>query len=159
MIVLILNGPINAGKTTTGRALAALWTAAEFVEGDDHGAADETPFDEMVEMAFSRLERVIAAAERELVIAYPLRDEDFARLKRATESRGARLIVVTLAPQLSEAFVNRGTRELTSGEVARAREMHDEGYASRAFSDMVITDMQRPDETARRIAERFGLLA
>lgn len=109
MLVIILNGPINAGKTTTGRALAAMLPGYRFIEGDDHGATNETPFEVMLEMAFSRLERVIADAETDLVIAYPLRDEDFARLKAATDARQARLIVVTLAPPLAEAFVNRGT--------------------------------------------------
>ena len=158
MIVIVLNGPINAGKTTTGKALAAMLPGARFIDGDDHGAPEDAPFLTILEMAFSRLERLIlAASEPFLVIAIPLRDEDHARLRAAAESRGGRLLVATLAPPVELAVTNRGTRELKAGEVARSREMFAEGYASRAFSDVVISDMQGPGHTARLIATRLGL--
>lgn len=158
MLVIALNGPINAGKTTTGRALAALLPQARFVDGDDHGAPEGTSFFTMLDIAFGRLERLIVrSVDPVLVIAMPLREVDHARLRAAADSRGARLLVATLAPPMDVALTNRGTRELEPGEVARSREMYAEGYASRDFSDLVISDMRGAEQTAREIATRFGL--
>ena len=64
MLVLVLNGPINAGKTTTGRALAAMLADAHFVDGDDHEAADDAPLAERISASFARIERMIGCGTR-----------------------------------------------------------------------------------------------
>jgi hypothetical protein len=160
MLVIVLNGPINAGKTVTGKALAAMLPGARFIDGDDHGAPEGTPFDTMLEIAFSRLEREIAGAtEPVLVVAYPLRDEDFDRLDDHANMLCVDLLVVTLAPPMEAALTNRGTRDLLPGEVERSREMYAQGYADRDFSDLVITEMVSPEATARQICRHFDLPA
>lgn len=152
MIVICLNGPINAGKSTIGRVLADMLPDAEFIEGDDHGIPEGVPFEEMIERATTWLAGLIGAKQRSsLVIAYPLRPEDFALLREACTKRRARLFVVTLAPPMELVLENRGERKLDDEERARIREMYDEGYAARDFSDMIITDIESPDATARRI--------
>lgn len=160
MLVLVLNGPINAGKTTTGKAIAALLPDATFVDGDDHGAADDAPLTERLAAAFARIERLIATTEAAvMVVASPLRDNDFYRLDRACCERSAVLRVVTLAPAMELALTNRGDRQLSLQEMERSREMYAEGYASRAFSDLVITDMTTPRATAEQICRHFDLSA
>lgn len=152
MIVICLNGPINAGKSTIGRVLAGMLPDAEFIEGNDHGIPEGVPFQEMIERATAWLAGRIGETQRSfLVIAYPLRPEDFILLQEASAKRGARLFVVTLAPPMELVLKDRGTRKLDDEERGRIREMYEEGYASRDFSDMIVTDVQSPDAMARRI--------
>lgn len=158
MIVICLNGSINSGKTTIGRALAAALPDAAFIDGDDHDAYD-ADFADMLEIAFFRLEREIATAQvAHLIIAYPLRDEDFFRLAAAAAARNSRFFVATLAPPLAVVLADRGARRLSDDERARVREMYDEGYAERAFSHIVIGDTPPPAAIveALRAAIRAG---
>jgi hypothetical protein len=158
MRVIILNGSVNSGKTTTGRVLAQLLPGAVFIDGDDHGVPRSVPFEEMTELSLDWLiARVVEATAPVLVIARPLRDHDFVRLQAVTKRRGAELVVVTLAPPLAVAGADRGDRKLDAWERNRVPEMYAEGYASRAFSDLIVTDMPGPDVTARFIVEHLGL--
>jgi hypothetical protein len=154
MIVICLNGPINAGKSTIGRVLAGMLPDAEFIEGDDHGIPEGVPFEEMIERATAWLAGLIAEKQRAfLVIAYPLRPEDFALLREACAKRGARLFVVTLAPPMELALKDRGDRKLDDEERARIREMYAEGYAARNFSDMIVTNVESPEVMALRVTK------
>ena len=158
MLVLVLNGPINAGKTTTGKALAAILPDAAFFDGDDHDAPDDAPLDRRIEAALQRMEALIASTMAAvLILAFPLRSADYVRLKLACTSRAAELCVVTLAPSIEIATRNRGTRELGPDEIARSRQMYAEGYASRDFSDLTICEMTTPEATARHICRDLGL--
>ena len=158
MVVICLNGPINAGKSTIGRVLADRLPDAEFIEGDDHGIPEDVPFAEMIERAAARLAGLIGVKQRAfLVIAYPLRPEDFALLQQACTKRGAGFFVVTLAPPMELVLKDRGARKLDDEERARIREMYAEGYASRDFSDMIVTEIQAPDIMAGHIIASIGL--
>lgn len=94
------------------------------------------------------------ARRREAALAYPLRPEDFLLVQEASKIRGARPFVVTLAPPIDVVLKDRGARKLSEEERARIREMYEEGYAGRDFSDMVVTDIESPDAVARRIATK-----
>jgi len=159
VIVICLNGSINSGKTTIGRALAAALPDAAFIDGDDHDASDNVEFDVMLDIALSRLEREIAGARvAHLVIAYPLRDEDHARLAAAAAARGARLFVATLAPPLDVVLADRGERKLDDEERERIRQMYDEGYADRSFSRVILRQPAAPAalvQTLRAAIEAF----
>ncbi|WP_423761231.1 shikimate kinase [Burkholderia sp. NLJ2] len=155
LTVTHLNGPINSGKTTIGRALAHALSDARFIDGDDHDAPEDAPFDVQWAIALERLVTQIAqACERHLVIAYPIGDAEFERLRAACDARDARLFVVTLAPPEAVAASDRGSRALTDWERQRIAEMYREGYAARAFSDCVIdTSKASADACAREIAQ------
>ncbi len=155
LTVIHLNGPINSGKTTIGLALARVLPDARFIDGDDHDAPEDAPFDVQWAIALERLVTQIAIArERHLVIAYPIGETAFERLRAACDARDARLFVVTLAPPEAVASSNRGSRALTDWERQRVAEMYREGYAARAFSDCVIdTSKASADACAREIAQ------
>jgi len=158
LTVIHLNGPINSGKTTIGLALARVLPDARFIDGDDHDAPDDAPFDVQWAIALERLVTQIAdTRERHLVIAYPIAEAEFERLRAACDARDARLFVVTLAPPEAIASSNRGSRALTDWERQRIAEMYREGYASRAFSQVVLdTSAATPDACAARIAQQVA---
>lgn len=150
MLIICINGSINSGKSTIARLLAAR-LAARFVEGDDHDGRD-LPFEQMILHAVRRLAAQIAEATETLVIAYPLREQDYAALRDAAEIRGLELLVVTLSPPLEAALGKRGARVLDDGERSRIREMYSEGYHERPFSDLVIEGALTPDTIVETIA-------
>lgn len=152
MLVICINGAINSGKSTVGLAVAQLLAPAEFIEGDAHGAPDGLALDAMIDFAVARLVRLVETGGKEVaVIAYPLRAQDVARLRVAAAARQARLLVVTLAPPIEVALSNRGGRILSEDERTRIRAMYEEGYAQRDFSDLVLTDAESVQDSARRI--------
>jgi hypothetical protein len=154
MDIICINGPINSGKSTVGRRLAALLPGAAFVEGDDHGAPDDADLDTVIAAAMARIEALIASAAGDLVIAYPLRPQDHDRLAAAAGRRGARLFTATLAPPIEVALADRGGRSLSAAERDRIVEMYAEGYAGPAFSDFVLDNAgPTPEQTAAAIAE------
>ena len=139
LTVIHINGSINSGKSTLGHALADSLPEAAFIDGDDHDASDDAPLAVRIGAALRRIEVEIATGQgRHLVVAYPLDDADYERLKAASGRRGARFLVLTLAPPLEVAFTNRGQRSLSSEEKCRIVEMYDEGYHARPFSDLVL---------------------
>ena len=158
LTVIHLNGPINSGKTTIGLALARVLPDARFIDGDDHDAPEDAPFDVQWAIALERLvTRIANARERHLVIAYPIGETEFERLRAACDARDARLFVVTLAPPEAVASSNRGSRALTDWERQRVAEMYREGYAARAFSDCLIdTSTASADACANDIARRVA---
>lgn len=161
LTVIHLNGPINSGKTTIGLALSRLLPDARFIDGDDHDAPEDAPFDVQWAIALERLvTRIALARERHLVIAYPIGEAEFERLRAACDTRDARLFVVTLAPPEAVARSNRGARVLTDWERQRIAQMYREGYASRAFSDCVIdTSSASANVCATEIARRVAFPA
>jgi len=157
MDIICINGPINAGKSTVGRRLAALLPGAAFVDGDDHDAPDGAGLDIRIAAALARIEALIAAAVGDLVIANPLRLQDHARLAAAAARRGARLFVTTLAPPMAVALADRGGRPLSAKERDRIIEMYAEGYAAPAFSDLVLDNaVLTPDQAATVVAEALA---
>ncbi len=160
LTVIHLNGPINSGKTTIGLALARVLPDARFIDGDDHDAPEDAPFDVQWAIALERLVTQIAnARERHLVIAYPIGETEFERLRAACDARDARLFVVTLAPPEAVASSNRGSRALTDWERQRVAEMYREGYAARAFSNRFLdTSRTSSDACAQEIARSIEAL-
>lgn len=150
--VVVVSGPVNAGKTTVGRALARAIEDATFIDGDDHDAPDDAPLHVRIEVALQRLCYEIAANPSHcLVIAYPLRDEDYERLLHVARTDETRLLVVTLAPPLEVTLRDRGARHLDDGERARIREMYVQGYHERPFSDLTIAGAPSVDLAVRQI--------
>ncbi|ALX13971.1 shikimate kinase [Burkholderia cepacia JBK9] len=158
LTVIHLNGPINSGKTTIGLALARVLPDARFIDGDDHDAPEDAPFDVQWAIALERLvTQITDACERHLVIAYPIGEAEHERLRAACDARDARLFVVTLAPPEAIAASNRGARVLTDWERNRIAEMYREGYASRPFSQMVLdTSGATPEACAARIGRQLA---
>ncbi|WP_370675540.1 shikimate kinase [Pleomorphomonas sp. PLEO] len=150
--IIVVSGPINAGKTTIGRALAKAIDGAVFIDGDDHDAPEDAPLALRIEAGLQRLSDEIAGnTARWLVIAYPLRNEDHERLLDVAQTRDARLLTVTLAPPLEVCLSDRGSRVLDDGERARICEMYTEGYHQRAFSDLVVSAAPSVDVAVNEI--------
>jgi hypothetical protein len=125
---------------------------AVFIDGDDHDAPDQAPLPVRIEAALCRIEAEIAnASEGCLIVAYPLDQVHFERLRAVADRGEARFLVLTLAPPLEVALMDRGTRRLSAEERRRIVEMYGEGYQDRSFSDLVLdTSRLTVQETAEK---------
>lgn len=155
---IFLSGPVGAGKTTFGKALAEVWGGC-FIDGDDHCPTDRRWFAASLTTARSLLAAIEAAAlpGRPVIIAYPLRQREWTfhrlHLARATISS----LLVSLDVDLDSLDSLTRERRLSRAERARAAEMLAQGYGDRPFGHLTVrTDVgSREDVLACLVA---GLL-
>ena len=152
--VIILSGPIGAGKTTLGRALATELGGA-FIDGDDLRDRRFTWLGEVLRHKRRMLAEGMAALAHApvLVMAQPLRCQDWLFLKGGFAKLGVPARCVTLAADPARILDPARGRRFSPGERARIAEMVAQGYASRPFSDLVVaTDAAPFAETAALLA-------
>lgn len=161
MLILNINGPINAGKTTVSKILVNLLPNATFIEVDELmsdeeqeklGLSIQDGWKERRNRLNKKLAELKQSREYDTVIfAYPIADNTYQNWK-AFEDMQTRFMNITLAPSLEECLKNRGTRQLTEWETNRIRQMYEEGYQNRPFADFIINnDNQTPTQTAEII--------
>lgn len=163
MILLNINGPINAGKTTVSKLLAEMLPDSEFVEVDDLLSDEEEEhlglsMEEGWQERVDRLEQIVFRKKSEnacryLIFAYPVTQGNYNRWK-GYEDGQTKFVCITLSPSLQECLKNRGTRELNKWELDRIRQMYQEGYHAPEFSDLILhNDNQTPNETANVVLD------
>lgn len=158
MLILNINGPMNAGKSTVSKILVEKLQKATFIEVDELlsdaeqtalGLSLEEGWRERHKRLNEKLSALKASREYETVIfAYPIAEKSYCDWMAMTDE-ATRFINITLAPSLDECLRNRGTRELDDWERNRIRQMYDEGYQHRPYADFIINNGPlTPDETA-----------
>ena len=137
MLIVNINGPINAGKSTVGRILPQLLDNAFFLEVDELLSDEEQ---EKLQLDFKsgiaeRLRRLAEVMQNEkklqrynfLFFAYPMSQRNFDSWRQWTDEHD-KFVCVTLAPSMEMCLKNRGTRELSEREKNRIVEMYKHGY-------------------------------
>ena len=162
MRIININGPINAGKTTVSKLLAAcLPQKTLFIEVDDLLSDDEQKalglsVPEGWRERVTRLDDIIQKEKKlkrfdNIIFAYPMTERLYKQWK-LWEDETTQFINVTLAPRLEICMQNRGSRELCKNEVKRIREMYLQGYHNSEFADLIIDNSdQTPQETLQQI--------
>ena len=161
MLILNINGPMNSGKSTVSKILVNLLPNATFIEVDELMSDEEQKklgltlqqgWRERHKRLNAKLQELKQSREFKTVIfAYPIADNTYQDWK-TMEDKQTRFMNITLAPSLEECLKNRGTRELDDWERNRIREMYEEGYQNRSYSDFIINnDNQTPQKTAQII--------
>ena len=161
MLILNINGPMNSGKSTVSKILVNMLSNVNFIEVDELvndeeqkklGLSLQQGWRERHKRLSQKLQALKESREYETVIfAYPIADNTYQDWK-ALEDEQTKFLNITLAPSLEECLKNRGTRELDDWDRNRIREMYEEGYQNRPYSDFIINnDNQTPQETAEII--------
>ena len=161
MLILNVNGPINSGKTTVSKILVNLLPNATFIEVDELMSDEEeaklglSMQDGWAERQ-KRLNETLLALKKSrqyetVIFSYPISENSY-KTWSSMADENTRFMNITLAPSLEECLKNRGTRELDDWERNRIKEMYEEGYQNRPYSDFIINnDNQTPEETAEII--------
>jgi len=136
---IFLNGPVGAGKTTLGRALAER-LAGGFIDGDDLSDPDRPWYCSILQTSRGIVQSSLEVLQHTptVVIAYPLSCINWIYFRRTFENAGVKPLFVTLRASFASIVdVGRG-RAFSSDERGRIQVMIAEGYGSRSFSDLIL---------------------
>jgi hypothetical protein len=136
---IFLDGPIGAGKTTLGRALAER-LAGGFIDGDDVSDPSRPWYCSILRTSQSIVRTGAAMLDDVdvVVIAYPLGCVNWIYFRRKFGDAGVRPIFVSLRASYSSIIDRRRGRAFTDEDHDRIQVMIAEGFGARAFSDLVL---------------------
>ncbi len=155
MRIININGPINSGKSTISKLLTNALPKALFIEVDDLlSDEEEKKLGLYRETAWAERTRRLATMLKEekekqnyqnIIFAYPIAENLYNEWKSFADE-ATTFINITLAPKLEVCLQNRGSRELKEWEVARIKQMYQEGYNKREFADLIIDNSTQPSK-------------
>ena len=157
-MILLMNGSINAGKTTVSKQIIQMLPRTAHVEVDD--LREFIRFMPLLESIPLNLANTVAVTRNfvafglNVVISCPLRQEDYDYLTQELTPLGVPLHTVTFSSSMAVTLTNRGTRELTEKELHRIPELYAEGIPNPAFGLVIDNEHQTPEETAQEILAR-----
>jgi hypothetical protein len=158
-VTILINGSINAGKTTVSQALCALLPRTAHVEVDTlHDFIEWMSLEESIPL---NLKNAAAVGRNFLeyglnvVISSPLNLPDYEYL--VAELAGFPLACFTLSPPLEVAQRNRGARALSDWEHQRIAYHYATGIAHPAFGTIIDNAAQTPQQTAEAIIRSLGV--
>ncbi len=136
---IFLSGPVGAGKTTLGRALAERLSGG-FIDGDDFSDRDRPWYCSILQTskAIVQAGMTILRDKDVVIVAYPLGCINWIYFKRTFGDAGMRPFFVSLRASYASIVDQTRGRSFTSEEHDRIRIMIAEGYGARPFSDLVF---------------------
>ena len=162
-MIILLNGPINSGKTTTARALLALLPRAAHVEVDAlRDFLPTLPLAEAIPIALASAVAVTEVLVRRgyhVIVTYPLGADDHRALIAACADLATPIHTVTLGPPLAVALHDRGARRLGAHERARIRAQYADDRHRPPFGHHLDNAALTPEATAAAILALVGASA
>ena len=155
-MIILLNGCINAGKSTVAQALVRLLKDAAHVELDDlRHCLFTQPFEGRVfaitlEAAVA-LTRVFVPHGLHCVLTWPLGQSEYEFLITQLQSLEQPIHAFTLDTDLDVLLTNRGGRELTGRERRRIQEQYADGRHKPAFGTILNNTHWTAEQTAQHI--------
>lgn len=154
-MILLLNGSINAGKSTVSKRLCELLPRTAHVEVDSlRDFIGWMPLEESIPINIETaiaVTKVFVRRGLHVIFSYPLRSEDYELILRELAELGVPIYGVTLRPRLEVSLTNRGTRQLTDWERSRIPFHYETRLNEPTFGIVIDNSEQTPDETAREI--------
>ena len=155
-MIILLNGCINAGKSTVAQALVRLLKDAAHIELDDlRDCMPALPFEgrafAITLEAAVALARVFVAHGLDCVLTWPLGQSQYDFLVAELRPLGRSIHAFTLDTDLDVLLTNRGGRELTDRERHRIREQHADGRHKPAFGTIIHNTQWPAERTAQHI--------
>ncbi len=159
-MIIFLNGPINAGKTTVAKILAKKLSNVALVEIDAfHDMIKWMPIDQAVPINLRNAVSVIRNFSKSglsVIVPYPLSEKNHDHVMGELKDLDAKIYVFTLAPKLEKVLINRGTRDLDDWERDRIKHHYDIGIHSPSFGEVIDNSEQTPEQTAEYILAKIA---
>ena len=150
-IIIFLNGPINAGKSTVAKLLAKELPEAALLEIDRlREMIDWVPIDRAVPINLENAISVIRNFSKHglnVIVPYPLSEKNYDYMTDRLKDLKVKIHVFTLAPSLQKALSDRGARTLDDEEKSRIRYHYDIGIHNPSFGEIIDNSKQTPKET------------
>lgn len=152
MRLIILNGNINAGKSTIGNLLTCAMSRTVHLEVDQlHHFLEQVEGDEKWDCAVqlsAHLAALLLKNRLNVVYSYPLRIEDYDVILRGVSAQKPTVQAITLAPPLEVIRTNRGRRELTPRQKKRIYTIRID---TPPWGIQIDNGYQTPKETLRTV--------
>lgn len=162
-IILNINGPINAGKSTVSKILEQKLENALFIEVDNLMSDTEEKelglsMREGWRERLNRLDKIIEQRKKEnfryIIFAYPMDEENYRRWCKFTDLNTV-FLNITLAPRIEVCLQNRGTRNLTEWEQKRIKDMYEANFHAPLHSDLIIDNSQQTPQQTVAVIKTF----
>jgi GNAT superfamily N-acetyltransferase len=162
-MIVILDGPINAGKSTVAGLLAQRLNHAVHIEVDRlrHFAGSLT-LEKATPYALAdaaSLAKVWVERGFHVIVDWPVERSQTHGFSTVATETGSTLFVFTLLPRLEVALRDRGQRSLSEGEQARVKAMYRGMYASQVVGTVIDNSDQEPNETVEVILAQIEAAA
>ena len=159
-MIICLDGPINAGKSTVGALLASRMPHTVHIEVDHlRRFAGSLTLDQAIPYVLSDATSLAASWTKRgfhVVINWPTGRANHQRFAAAIVETGAPLFTFTLLPRLDIAIQDRGHRRLSEQESERIKGMVAGLYADdQAVGLLIDNSDQTADETVQIILEHI----
>lgn len=153
-MIILINGSMNSGKTTTAKLLvqklprtAHIEKLRQFIEWM---SIDESiPYN--IQNIISLTRNFVKMGNLNVVISYPISNENFKLMSAAFADLGEPIHAFTLAPDIGVVTKNRGTRELAEWEVAQIRKTYELGMHKPNYGVIIDNSHKSPEETVQEI--------
>ncbi|NQV88021.1 MAG: hypothetical protein HQ402_00505 [Parcubacteria group bacterium] len=158
-MIILLNGSINAGKSTVAKLLVEKLPNTALLEIDAlREMIGWMPIDQSISI---NLENAVSIARNfskeglNVVVPYPLSEKNYNFLIDGLKDLNTQIYTFTLAPKLEKTLTNRGNRELEDSEQERIKHHYKIGIHSPAFGEVVDNSEQTPEETVEIILSKI----
>lgn len=159
-MVILLNGSINAGKSTIGQFIAGMNIGFAHIEVDAlRHFIRWMPLEESIAINLENAASVAINFHRrhiDSVITIPLSRHDYEYLADRLSRAGIAWCSITLFPGVSELKKNRGNRVLTDWEFNRIDQLVKDGLAKPDFGTIIDNSEMSVEETAFKVLESAG---
>ena len=150
-MIIFLNGPINAGKSTIAKLLAKELPEAALLEIDRlREMIDWMPLDQTIPINLENavsLIRNFSNRGLNVIVPYPLSEKNYDYMADRLKDLKVKMHVFTLAPRLEKALTDRGARKLDDAEQSRIQYHYDIGIHNPSFGETIDNSNQTPEET------------
>ena len=158
-MIILINGSINAGKTTVARILAKKILNVALVEVDV--IRNMIKWMTIGESVPINLENAISATRNftkrglNVIVPYPLSQKNYDYVLGGLKDLDTKIYTFTLAPKIEKALTNRGARELDDSERERIKYHYKIGIHTLVFGEVIDNSEQTPEETAEIILSKI----
>lgn len=154
-MVILLNGPINSGKTTVAKELVKKLDKCAHIEVDWlREFIRSVALEEAIPI--NRENTIVVAKnllnhEFNVIISYPMGQFTVNEIVKTLAQFDQKIFLFTLSPRLDIAMTNRGTRELTENEQERIKYHYDTGVANPGIGLVIDNSNQTVAQTVEQI--------
>ena len=160
-MILLLNGSINAGKTTIAKSIVERSINFAHIEVDAlRDFVRWMPLEETIEL---NIKNAVAIAKNfhekniNSVISYPLSEDSFNYINELLLNSSIEVHAVALYPGIDQLKTNRGMRQLTDWEVQRIDVLHEMGLTKPCFGSIIDNSEQTIEETTDSVLKVVGI--
>ncbi|MFS8159481.1 MAG: hypothetical protein ACMG6E_04570 [Candidatus Roizmanbacteria bacterium] len=153
-MLIILNGPINAGKSTIAKLLSEMILNTAHVEVDkirefiswmEGSEGWNMSFEAAIPLAKKFIEKGL-----NVIIAYHISKDDYQKIVDELGSSSGDMYAFTLRPTMELLLQNRGSREIGEREINKIKDTYNrEMYQS--HGEIIDNTHQTPEQTAKHI--------